>query len=311
MSASPAERRSFFKLSGAGNDFIALTDPAVPPGEHEVRTWCRRGLSLGADGVFTLTREAGAVRMVHYNADGSRAELCLNGSRCAAALAFHLGWAERVAPEARKRQSRAAAARKRQSRAAAARECHTLRLATDAGVLRARQAGCARVAIELPDIVGEPAARTLRFGGKAYCGWLLSVGVPHFVLPWPDGLARAPVDGLGKILRAHPDLGDAGANVDFVRFTDPARCELRTYERGVEAETLACGTGVVATVAAGVAAGALRAPATVLTAGGYELVVHTGGDAPRVLEGDARILARGEMLGGGSLPSPPAWTSSS
>ncbi len=297
MSASP----EYFKLSGAGNDFLALIEPAAPPNEQQIRTWCRRGLSLGADGVFTLAREGETVRMVHYNADGGRAELCLNGSRCAAALAFHLGWAERGAPEAPKRDV-----------APEARERDTLSLETDAGVLRARQAGGDRIAVELPDIVGEPEARTLSFGGKAYTGWLLSVGVPHFVLPWPEGLTRAPVDGLGKILRAHPDLGDAGANVDFVRFISdvPGRCELRTFERGVEAETLACGTGVVATVAAGVAAGEFRLPATVLTAAGYELIVRRGeAGAPWVLEGDARILARGELLNGASaVVSPPAWS---
>ncbi len=301
MSADP-----FYKLSGAGNDFLALVEPSAPPGGHEIRAWCRRGLSLGADGLFTLERQDDAVRMVHYNADGGRSDLCLNGSRCAAALAFHLGWD--VAPEVRKREVEPKA-RKRK----------TLRLATDAGVLRAQEAGTDRIALELPDIVGEPEPRTLTFGGKAYDGWLLTVGVPHFVLPWAEGLARAPVDGLGKILRAHPDLGDAGANVDFTRFTSPAGCQLRTFERGVEAETFACGTGVVATVAAGVAAGKLSLPVTALTAGGYELVIRGGSrrrrangtkaGVPWVLEGDARILARGELLAGASaVPSPPAWT---
>ncbi len=298
MSAAPGTGAGpFYQLSGAGNDFLALVEPATPPAPDQIRAWCRRGLSLGADGLFTLERgslERGAnARMVHYNADGGRSELCLNGSRCAAALAFHLGWAEDAAPQARKRKE--------------------LCLETDAGVLRARATGVDRIALELPDFVGEPEARTLSFGGKDYAGWLLTVGVPHFVLLWPESLARAPVDGLGKILRAHPDLGAAGTNVDFARFTTdaPGRCELRTFERGVEAETLACGTGVVATVAAGIAAGKLTAPATALTASGYELVV-TGGplqEAPWVLEGDARILARGELLGGAeTVPPPPEWT---
>ncbi len=216
--------------------------------------------------------------MVHYNADGGQTELCLNGSRCAAALAFHLGWAE-----------------------------GELRLATGAGVLRARQAGANRVAIELPDIVSEPESRALSSSGEVFHGWLLTVGVPHFVLPWFETLTSAPVGSLGKILRAHPDLGTAGANVNFVRFISEGRCELRTYERGVEAETLACGTGVVATVAAGVAADELGVPAAALTAGGYELVVNGG--PSWVLEGDARILARGELFGGASaVPSPPAWS---
>ncbi len=311
----------FYKLSGAGNDFLALVEPPAPPGAGEIHAWCRRGLSLGADGVFTLERRADGARMVYFNADGSRGELCLNGSRCAASLAFDLGWAT-----------------------------GELSLETDAGVLRARDTGTSsgdRIALELPDIVGEPEAKTLVLGGEAHAGWLLTVGVPHFVLPWPEGLASAPVDGLGKILRDHPDLGAAGANVNFVRFMGPgigdvsadgvsadgvsadgvsadgvsadgvsadgvsadgvsADCELRTFERGVEAETLACGTGVVATAAAGIAAGKLCSPVTALTAGGYQLVVR---GAPWVLEGDARILARGELLSAAAaVPPPPEWS---
>lgn len=271
----------YYKLSGAGNDFLALVEPDAPPADAEVQAWCRRGLSLGADGVFTLERQKDLVRMVHYNPDGGRAELCLNGSRCAAALAFHLGWAD-----------------------------DELKLATDVGILRAREKADERIALELPDFVGVPEPQVLVSGDKAYTGWLLRVGVPHFVLPWPKGLAAAPVDALGKILRAHPDVGDAGANINFVRFITRERCDVRTFERGVEAETLACGSGVVATVAAGVAADELATPATILTAGGYELTLD-GGQAkePWVLEGDARILARGELLPGASTrPSPPIWT---
>ncbi len=277
MSGGP----EYYKLSGAGNDFLALVEPNRPPAAGEVRAWCRRGLSLGADGVFTLENRADAVRMVHYNADGSRAELCLNGSRCAAALAFHLGWA-----------------------------ADALDLGTDAGVLAAREAGRECIALELPDFVGEPEPRLLSHGGKSYAGWWLTVGVPHFVLPWQGGVAGAPVDALGRILRGHAGVGAAGANINFVRFTASDRCDVRTFERGVEAETLACGTGVIATVAAGVAAGKLTTPATLRTAGGYELIVRGGRfGEPWVIEGDARILARGELLAGASaVPSPPDWS---
>ena len=266
----------YFKLSGAGNDFLALVEPGAPPSERDIRAWCRRGLSLGADGLFTLKRSDSTIRMVYYNADGRRSELCLNGSRCAARLAFHLGWAE-----------------------------GELSLETDAGVLRAQEAGLDRIALELPNIVGEPKAHTLTVGSTDHNGWLLTVGVPHFVLPWPEGLTDAPVDDLGKTLRAHPDLGTAGANVNFANFTNSGS-ELRTFERGVEAETLACGTGVVAAVATGVAAGRLATPAAVLTAGGYELAVSSG--PPWMLEGDARILTHGKLLSGAAtVPSPPEW----
>ncbi|MCP3963159.1 MAG: diaminopimelate epimerase [bacterium] len=275
MSGSP-----FFKLSGAGNDFVALVGPAAEPHEAQVRAWCRRGLSLGADGVFTLERRRGGARMRHYNADGSRADLCLNGSRCAARLALHLGWGD-----------------------------GKVELVTDAGVLRARRTGDDRVAVELPDIVGRPEARSLEWSGQRHDGFYLRVGVPHFVLPWPESLRDAPVAELGAPLRRHPDLGADGANVNFVRYVAPGHCELRTFERGVEAETLACGTGVVATVAAGTAAGRLELPASALTSGGYELSVRGGGEGPLVLEGDARILASGDLLAGAdAVPAPPLWS---
>jgi diaminopimelate epimerase len=266
---------AFFKASGAGNDFIALAEPEREPTPDEVRAWCRRGLSLGADGVFTLTRTARGGRMTYYNADGSRGELCLNGSRCAARLAFHLGWRESL-----------------------------LELETDAGPLAARLVDGERVTLELPPIAGTPRRLALAVGGATHEGWHVEVGVPHFVLPWPGDLAAAPVATLGPSLRAHPDLGPRGANASFVRFAAPGRLALRTFERGVEAETLACGTAVVAAVLAGEAAGALGLPAAAATAGGFELIVDRDGDALS-LTGDARIVARGELLPGARTLSAP------
>lgn len=266
---------AFFKVSGAGNDFVALAEPEREPTADEIRAWCRRGLSLGADGVFTLTRTGRGARMTYYNADGGRGELCLNGSRCAARLAFHLGWHDEF-----------------------------LELDTDVGPLAARLVDGERVALELPPVAGSPRRRALAVAGTSYDGWHLEVGVPHFVLPWPGDLADAPVAALGPALRAHPDLGPRGANASFVRFAAPGRLAIRTFERGVEAETLACGTGVVAAVLAGEAAGALAMPAVAATAGGFELIVDRDGDALS-LTGDARIVARGELLPGArELPAP-------
>lgn len=303
----------FFKLSGAGNDFIAIPEP---PGEEgcersgpsrpitpeRVRAWCARGLSVGADGLFLLTPPSGdeapdTVGMRYFNADGSTAALCINGTRCAALLAVELGWshAERV------------------------------RVRTGAGVIAARVLGPDQVALEL-----EPPAsvleRTLELGGVDRRGFLVDAGVPHFVLPWPDlepegepgrgtqGLEEAPVRSLGAQLRSHRDLGANGANIDFVRFVGPDHLEIRSFERGVEGETLACGTGVLAAVAAGLESGVLALPVTVLTRGGFELRVDgapaTGAD-PRswTLAGDARLVARGELLAAaGELPAPPPWS---
>ena len=83
----------FYKVSGSGNDFIALIAPPAAPTPDEIRAWCRRGVSLGADGLFTLRRDGADAVMDYWNADGTAAGLCLNGTRCAARLAFELGWA--------------------------------------------------------------------------------------------------------------------------------------------------------------------------------------------------------------------------
>src|SRR3954454_12501271 len=116
----------FYKLSGSGNDFLALAEPAETPDPETIRAWCRRGVSLGGDGLFLLRREAAGVVMDYFNADGYPADLCLNGTRCAAQLAFHLGWAE-----------------------------GTVRLRTGAGEVAARRLDGSRVAVDLP-VPAEP-----------------------------------------------------------------------------------------------------------------------------------------------------------
>ena len=277
---------SFFKLSGAGNDFIALIGPAPVPTEEDIRRWCRRALSLGADGVLLLYRTADGGRLVHHNADGGRSDLCLNGSRCAAQLAFAQGWGRDG----------------------------WLLLTTDAGILEARQLNPNTVELSLPlDLPTAPERLQLEADGALHEGWYLHVGVPHLVLDWPTTLTDAPVASLGARLRSHPRILPGGANVNFVRFISPDRFEIRTFERGVEGETLACGTGVIATVQTGIAAGRLRLPVRALTSGGFELTVSgdwKDGIWERLaLAGDARLVARGELLPGASeLPDAPRWT---
>lgn len=277
---------AYYKLSGAGNDFLGLVLPMAPPSARKIRSWCRRGVSLGADGLFTLTPTSVGIRMVHFNADGSRADLCLNGCRCAARLAFHLGWGNRAGQ---------------------------ITLATDAGLLTARVAGPESIETELPAILGDLDPMRLEAGGERYEGWAIEAGVPHFVLPWPQSLAKAPVHELGRVLRSHPDLEPHGANVDFVRFVAPDRFELRTFERGVEGETLACGTGVLACAAVGVASGQLELPAAAATLSGFEIKVSGGVEDGRLssvaLTGDARLLAHGEIFPDSeSEPPPTVWS---
>lgn len=275
---------TFFKVSGAGNDFIIVVEPIELPRGDEIRAWCRRGVSLGADGVIVLNRAVHGARMWHYNSDGQRSDLCLNGSRCAAQLAFFLGWKMKG----------------------------TLELLTDAGPLTARRVK-RHMGLELPAIVGAPVRQTLEVAGQSHEGFRVDVGVPHFVLPWPENLGHVPIDELGPALRGHTDLGPEGANVSFARFIGTDRFEIRTFERGVEGETLACGTGVVATSVTGVLTGTLALPVTAMTSGGFELTVEGEIDGDRIVRleliGDARIVARGELLSGASaVPTPARWS---
>ncbi len=267
----------YYKLSGAGNDFLALVEPAADPPAERIRAWCRRGASLGADGLFVLRRTSRGARMDHFNADGKPAALCLNGTRCAARLAFELGWA-----------------------------ADRLEVETGAGPLEARRVDDTRVAVRL-QAPGRPRARRLEVGGEALAGWQLTVGVPHFVLSWPEPLEQAPVERLGPALRLHPDLGPAGANVDFVRFANRHDLEIRTWERGVEGETQACGTGVLAAAAVGLATGVSQLPVAALTRSGFLLEVAAASPGAWTLTGDARLLAEGELRPAAeALPPPPA-----
>jgi diaminopimelate epimerase len=272
----------FYKLSGSGNDFLALAEPSRIPDPETIRAWCRRGVSLGADGLFILRREEGGgagVVMDYFNADGLPADLCLNGTRCAAQLAFHLGWA-----------------------------AGTVGVRTPAGAFAVRRLDASRVAVEVAVPAGEPRELTVEIEGALRTGYRLLVGVPHFVLLWPGELDGAPVRELGRALRHHPVFGAAGTNVNFVRFPAPGQMEIRTYERGVEDETLSCGTGVLASAATGLARAGARLPLQAMTQGGFELEVGSLGPGRWSLAGDARVVAEGELLAGAAAqPSPPAW----
>jgi len=287
---------AFFKVSGSGNDFVALAEPAADPAPEQIQAWCRRGVSLGADGVFVLRRsgsrasgrggkdgggngggggEPAELSMAYWNAGGDVADLCLNGTRCAAQLAIHLGWAR-----------------------------NEVRVRTGAGAFLARRLDPARIALELDVEVAAPRELSVDLDGTPHRGWSVTVGVPHFLLLWPGDLgdlSQAPVVEMGRSLRRHAAFQPAGTNVDFVRFADRGHVDIRTYERGVEDETLSCGTGAVAAAALGLALGRLSAPVTAATRGGFDLTVDRDPATQRfTLAGDARIVAAGELLPGAS-----------
>lgn len=275
-----------FKVSGGGNDFLALAAPAREPSADEIRSWCARGLSFGADGLFTLEpRDEGGVRMRYWNADGRPASLCINGTRCAARLALHLGWSTGRFP-----------------------------VETDAGAFLARAVAPTEIALQLPAPEELARCKRLEVDGTVYEGWFVTVGVPHLVLVWPTSLAEVPIARLGPALRAHPEFGTAGTNVDFVRFPAPHQMEIRSFERGVEAETLACGTGVLAATAVGLLLDLAALPLQATTLGGFVLTVD-GQTADASLKnwslaGDARILGSVELTPEAGLPAPlpPTWS---
>lgn len=210
----------FTKMNGAGNDFILLDNRSgrwqLTP--EQVRRLCDRHRGVGADGLLMLEpcrsgRADWAWRF--YNSDGSEAEMCGNGARCFARYVQRLTGAN-----------------------------GRLRFETRAGVIEAEFRG-ELVTVGLTPPGDWRLDLELETSRGPVHGHAVNTGVPHLVLLSPD-VQHAPVAELGSELRRHPALGSAGTNVNFVQILEPGHIRVRTYERGVEAETLACGTGVTA-----------------------------------------------------------------
>ena len=216
------EGQRFYKMTGSGNDFVVFdsTDGAASQFENEgaIKSLSARGTGVGADGVvFLESAEDGDVRMRYYNSDGSEAALCGNASLCSTRLAVELGLAQGGG----------------------------FVLHTAAGSLKARiRDGLPEVDLEPVTDVTRDATDLGRKHGEARLGYACA-GVPHVVVEVPD-IESADVMGRGSELRNHPALAE-GANVNFVAKRPDGSFTYRTYERGVEGETLACGTGAVAT----------------------------------------------------------------
>ena len=264
-------QNEFFKMTAAGNDFILLDNRAgaVSPGEivDLVRRLCTRALCVGADGVILLEPSRRAdIRARFFNPDGG-ATFCGNGARCAARLAYLNG----LAPA-------------------------RMVVETDLGLHRAEVNG-GEVSFEMRDPRGFEEL-TIEALARPWRGALVDTGVPHFVTieegP-PEDSIRAP----GRALRLHPRFAPAGVNVNFVYPLEPGSFAIRTYERGVEGETLACGTGCVAAALALAASGKARSPVALRTRAGSTIHVQFEGDPRRAsgvrLEGEARLVFVGHL----------------
>jgi diaminopimelate epimerase len=260
-------------MSGSGNDFILIDNrrDRIPRRAMKafVRAVCRRGLSVGADGVIFIQRSTRAdFRWHYYNSDGGEAEMCGNGSRCAARFALM----RKIAPKAQTFE-------------------------TLAGIIHA-EVGKTGVTVRLPLPINLRLNVPLEIAGKSYDTHFLNTGVPHTVL-FVDDVAPIDVETLGRAIRFHPAFAPAGTNANFVRIDAPHRLTIRTYERGVEGETLACGTGAVAAALLASFLGKARSPVTLHTRGGPPLKVGFTLDGETIsrveLTGEARLVYEGML----------------
>ena len=275
----------FLKMHGAANDFVVIDHRRsfLPdPLEDLVARLCDRRRGVGADGVLLLESDSELdFAMRYFNADGRPAEFCGNGARCLARLALERGLGQGG----------------------------VVRFRTAVGAMEARRTpGGGPVAIELHfgrvEAASEPLAVTA--SGREFSGRLVHAGVPHFVVAVPS-VAAVPLAEWGAALRHHTRFAPAGANVDFVARLGEQKFAMRTWERGVEGETRACGSGAIATALWAAARGE-RTPVRVLTAGGDELVVAfdpAGAESePRPGAHDVRLTGPAEVAFAGEWTEP-------
>lgn len=275
----------FMKLSGSGNDFILVDNRAriVDPrraGALAAKV-CGHRMSVGGDGLILIERSRRAdFRWRLFNADGSEAEFSGNGARCAARFAY----LKRIAPQ-------------------------RMRFETLAGIIDAELVAAGpghkpeAVKVRFPDPTGLRLHLRVPVHGTTREAHFLHAGVPHCVyfIEDPESI---DVVGIGRSTRHHDLFQPAGTNVNFIKVLDPHHIRIRTYERGVEDETLACGTGAIASALVASLVTKVESPVTLLPQSGLPLTVHftSRGDSftDVYLQGDARAVSEGRML-------PDAW----
>jgi len=272
-------RIEFFKMNGSGNDFIVIdnrqkiVDNLGLKIEDFVRRICKRGLSVGADGVILIenTNEEGCdFAWRFYNSDGSSATMCGNGSRCAVRFAYLKGIIS---------------------------DTKTTFL-TGAGKIYGEIVGVNTVKVQLTKPTD---FKTINLDNQTM--YFINTGVPHLVI-FVDDLENTDVATLGARYRYHEAFAPHGTNVNFVNILNDSTIAIRTYERGVEAETLACGTGATASSLISGIVKQLKSPVEVRTRSGKILKVYfhvkdTSSSEPIdvvYLEGDSMLSFVGTMI---------------
>jgi diaminopimelate epimerase len=267
------EEIEFWKMNGSGNDFLLIDNRSGRVKEEQMATLatraCRRRESVGADGaIFVVPSDRFDFRWRFFNADGSEAEMCGNGGRCVARFALLMGIA---GPK--------------------------MTFETIAGPVSAEVNGRV-VKVHMPDPHGLKTDIAL----DRQQGWIsvdfVNTGVPHTVVHVSD-LSPHPVIEQGRVIRYHPLFAPAGTNADFISIKEKNLIEVRTYERGVEDETLACGTGAMASALVAAARGKVKSPVAVKTRGGDVLTIHFRGERDAFhdlwLEGSTSIVCRAKL----------------
>jgi len=266
-------RIDFTKMHGAGNDFVMIDNRsgAIELSPKQVAQLCHRHFGVGADGLLLLDiPEDPAVadaRMIYFNSDGSRAEMCGNGARCFTAFALERG----VGREGR------------------------LRFVTDAGLLTSTVVGNA-ITIQMSEPTELRLHETIHLQSGDTDVHHINTGVPH-VVRFVDDASAVEIRLQGAEMRFHPAFKPKGANANFAALQGDGSVVIRTYERGVEDETLACGTGVTAVGILAHLVHDVPLPVRLRVASGDELTVNFDRDGETIrnvtLTGPAKTVFRG------------------
>ena len=268
------EKIEFFKMSGSGNDFIIVDNRDGIVDEADLLYFivkvCRRKMSVGADGFILVENAEGAdFKWRFFNSDGSVAEMCGNGARCVARFAYLNGI---VGPD--------------------------MSFETGAGIVKAQVAG-ESVKIKMTDPSDLKTDYTLELKDRSVSVSSINTGVPHVVIV-TDTLDDVEVVKMGREIRLHDMFAPVGTNVNFICPIKDDTIGIRTYERGVEDETLACGTGSVAGALILVRKVKIDGPINVLTRSGGKLKIYYKENNATYqdvyLEGDARVIYRAKLF---------------
>ena len=264
----------FYKMSGSGNDFIIIDnrDLSLNVGDLPAfaRRVCERKISVGADGLFLIEPSKTVdFKWQFFNSDGSVAEMCGNASRCVARYAYLKG----IAPK-------------------------KMSFETLAGIISA-EVNDDVVKVRLTDPSPLRIAQTIMLNDREYILDCIDTGVPHAVA-FVDSVETCAVVGTGRQIRRHECFQPRGTNANFATVIDRHKIRVRTYERGVEDETLACGTGDVATVLAAASRGLVESPVDVIVQSGETLRIYFTKKGDRFgeiyLEGKVKIVYQGLLF---------------